>query len=362
MNKIFAAPPGDRAFNAPVQTDQLPLPEDGPCLDTVQLARLEQAFRRWADDTPRRDIRLSRRRILLIFLLIRYTGAKLNEILQLNPFTDINDQTVCIRDCEAEESGARAIVIAEPLGREIETTLLDPEFRRTLTNGFAVDPAFVRRKFYQRAEASGFAKHLGGPEMIRRARAVELVRGNMPLPAVQKLLGHATPSLTAVHASFSEEELRQVTQLFIKRESSRTTSARNSFYGKIIAIERCDVQARITLVNLGGYQVTSIITRESLDRLDLRLGQLITAEVKAPWIMLQRGPTLTGCSADNRLRGEIARINRGTVNSECVVRLDDHTELCALISTSEREAIGFAAGEQVWAIFNGFSVILHTDG
>ncbi|MDR2550534.1 MAG: TOBE domain-containing protein [Desulfobulbus sp.] len=361
MNRVFTASASEPVPTDSTRSSQPPLPEDGPCLDTVQLARLEQSFRGWADNTPRRDIRLSRRRILLIFLLIRYTGAKLNEVLQLDPFVDIDGQTVCIRDCETEEPCARTIAIAEPLGREIEAVLLDPEFRRTLANGFAVDPAFVRRKFYERAEECGFAKHLGGPEMIRRARAVELMRGNIPLPAVQKLLGHATPSLTAVHASFSEEELRQAMQLFIKRESSRKTSARNSFFGKIVAIERGDVQARISLVNLGGHQVASIITRESLDRLGLRLGQLITAEVKAPWIILQRGHLLTGCSADNRLRGEIARINRGTVNSECVIRLDDRTELCALVSTSESKAAGFVVGEQVWAIFNGFSVILHTD-
>lgn len=353
--------PHHPAAVSPDQVDTSLPTEDGPCLDTVQLAQLEHSFRRWVDDTPRRDVRLARRRILLVFLLIRYTGAKLNEILQLDPFTDIDGQTVCIRDCETEETCTRTVVIAEALGREIGTTLLDPDFRRTLANRFAVDPAFVRRKFYERAEACGFPKHLGGPEMIRRARAVELVRGNMPLPAVQKLLGHATPSLTAAQVSFSEEELRQVTRLFIERESSRKTSARNSFFGKIVAIEPGDVQARITLVNLGGHRVASIITRESLDRLGLRPGRLITAEVKAPWIVLHRGQTLSGCSADNRLLGEIVRINHGAVSSEYVVRLDDHTELCALTSTSDGDGAGLAVGQQVWAVFNGFAVILHAD-
>jgi len=349
------------ANDTPVRDDHLPLAEDGPCLDTVQLARLEQSFRQWIDATPRRDVRLSRRRILLVFLLIRYTGAKLNEILNLDPFADIAAQTVCIRDCEAEEPCARTIAIGEPLGREIRETLAEPDFRDSLTNLLAIDPAFVRRKFYERAEACGFPKHLGGPEMIRRARAVELVRGNMPLPAVQKLLGHSTPNLTAAQVSFSEEELHQVTKLFIERESSRKTSARNAFFGKIVAVERGDVQARITLINLGGHRVASIITRESLDRLGLRPGRLITAEVKAPWIMLQRGQALSGCSADNRMPGEIVRINRGAVSSEYVVRIDDTTELCALTSTSDGDALGFAVGEQVWAVFNGFAVILHAE-
>ena len=55
--------------------------EQGRYLDSVQLDQLEQSFRSWAEESPRGDIRLARRRILVIFLLIRYTGAKLNEVL-----------------------------------------------------------------------------------------------------------------------------------------------------------------------------------------------------------------------------------------------------------------------------------------
>lgn len=337
------------------------LPEEGPCLDTAQLNHLEQSFRQWCDSTSRRDIRLSRRRILLVFLLIRYTGAKLNEILSLNPFTDIDDRTVCIHVLDAAEPCARKIPIAESLGREIWEALADPDFRESLTNLFSVDPAFVRRKFYERAEACGFPRRLGGPEMIRRARAVELLRGNMPLPAVQLLLGHSTPNLTTAHVSFSEEELQQVTKLYIERESSRTTSARNAFFGKIVEIERGDVQARITLTNLGGHRVSSIITRESLERLGLQPGRLVTAEVKAPWIILQQGKTFSICSADNHFQGKIVRINKGKVNSEYVVRIDDGTELCALTSTSSGAVLGLEVGDMVWAVFNGFAVILHAD-
>ena len=64
--------------------------EEGNCLDTIQLNRLEQSFREWVEESARKDVRLSRWRILLIFLLIRFTGAKLNEVLVLNPFEDID--------------------------------------------------------------------------------------------------------------------------------------------------------------------------------------------------------------------------------------------------------------------------------
>jgi molybdate transport system regulatory protein len=335
--------------------------DDGACLDTAQLVQLERSFRHWAGASRRQDIRLARRRILLIFLLIRHTGAKLNEILRLDPFTDIDTQSVCIHDPTSPEPCTRRISIAETFSQEIRATLDDPNFRSSLTKLFAVDPAFVRRKFYECAEACGLPKRLSGPEMIRRARAVELVRGNMPLPAVQQLLGHSTPNLTTAHVSFSDEELRQMAKLFIERESSRKTSARNAFFGKIIEIRRGDIQARVTLMNPSGHRIASIITSESLDRLGLHLGRLITAEVKAPWILLQQGPAPVGCSADNRLRGEIIRINRGKVSSEYVLRIDSGTELCALISTKHDTVKSLTVGEKVWALFNAFAVILHAD-
>jgi len=332
---------------------------EGACLDTAQLERLEHSFRAWVAAANRRDVQHSRRRILLIFLLIRQTGAKLSEVLALNPYTDIDEQTLCIRNPEAAECGChRSIAITEQLATEIRQALDDPEFSHSLTNLFAIDPAFVRRKLYERAEACGIAKQMAGPEMIRRARAVELMQSNMPLPAVQKLLGHSTPNQTTAHLSYSEEELQRVTRFHLQRESCRRTSARNSFFGKIIAIKRGDVQAQVTLVTPGDHRITTLITLESLDRLALQVGRLVTAEVKAPWVMLQPFHA-QGCTADNRFQGEVVRINAGKITAEYVVRIDDSTELCAMVSTDGADSLSLQVGDQAWVLFNCFAVILH---
>lgn len=333
---------------------------DGACLDPMQLSQLEDSFRQWTGESPRRNARHSRQRILLIFLLIRYTGAKLNEILALDPFTDIQGQSVCIRDLDSNQQDcARTITIAENLAREIRETLLEPGFRDRLDKLFAVDPAFVRRKFYERAAACGFDKHLCGPEMIRRARAVELVQGNMPLPAVQRMMGHASPNLTAAHVSYSPEELERITRLFMERESHRTSSARNTFYGKISAIDRGDVQARVTLVNPVGHCITTMITMESLVRLQLHVGRLVTAEVKAPWVLVHPGNAAIKSSAENQFSGKVARINRGKVSTEYVIRLADGMELCAMLSSESSRALGLGEGDAALVLFNCFAVILH---
>jgi len=333
-------------------------PDGRRCLDTVQLGQLEQSFREWARAANRSDVRQSRRRILLIFLLIRYTGAKLNEVLALDPFVDVDPGRQAVF-YGADESAKREVHIPGNICREMQAALSDPGFRESLGKLFDVDPAFVRRKFYERAQACGFAKNLGGPEMIRRARAVELMQGNMPLPAVQMLLGHSTPNLTSAYVSFSEDDLRELTRFFMERESSRKTSARNAFFGKIATIRSGDIQSLVELATVGGHAITTMITNDSLRSLGLREGMLATAEVKAPWVILHKGAGKPTSSAENRCKGVIVRRTSGEVNTEYVIRLADGTELCSIAGTPNDQFPDFAEGEEVWAIFNCFSVVLH---
>lgn len=335
------------------------------CLDTTQLSRLEKAFREWMKGTHHAHVRFSRCRILLVFLLIRYTGAKLSEVLALNPFNDVDwiKHVVTFHTSETSTGlESREVQIPEFLAREIQDTLDDSSFQKAPGGSLLnLDPGFVRRKFYERAQACGFSKRLGGPEMIRKARAVELMQGNMPLPAVQMILGHSTPNLTSAYVSFSKDEIRKIAKHFMEKESSRKTSARNTFFGKIQNICKGDIQARIDLMTIEGFPITTIITNDSVERLGLRQGGLLTAEVKAPWVYLQSSDTEPVCSADNRIKGVLEKITRGKINTECIVRVSDTTELCAIISTRSCRKLGLKAGNEIWAFFNCFSVVLHAD-
>lgn len=334
------------------------------CLDTTQLNRLEQSFRDWVGNAGRSDVRFSRQRILIIFLLIRYTGAKLNEVLALDLFEDIEwtRYFVIFRGiAHGMNSESREVQISEALSCEIKNTLTDLSFRKASGSLLNVDPGFVRRKFYERAEACKFPKRLGGPEMIRKARAVELMRSNMPLPVVQMMLGHSTPNLTSSYVSFSKEEIRKVAKIFMEKESVRKTSARNSFFGKIQDIQRGDIQTLVTLMSIDGFVITTVITNDSVERLGLRQGRLIAAEVKAPWVLLQGGDTEPLCSAENRFKGVLTDITSGKVNTECVVRISESAEVCAVISTAGSRYLNLGLGDEVWVLFNCFSVVLHAD-
>jgi molybdate transport system regulatory protein len=334
------------------------------CLDTGQLDRLEQSFRRWARDAARQDVRLSRQRILLVFLLIRYTGAKLNEVLALDPFHDIHPERLTVvfgKSPAAAERPPREVQIPEGLAREIREGLEDTAFKQSLGSLFNVDPGHVRRKFYERAEASGFSKELGGPDAIRKSRAVELLQNNVPLPVVQRMLGHSTPNLTAAFVSFSEADLQQVEKFFLEKESRRQTSARNAFFGKVSAIRRGDIQTKVELVTVGGYRVTTVITNDSLTRLGLKPGMLITAEVKAPWVIVQKGEEEPLTSAENVFQGTMGRIVKGKITTEYVVQIADGTELCSVVTSGASRRLDFKVNDPVWVVFTSFAVVLHLD-
>ena len=342
-------------------------PGEGQCLDTLQLNRLAQSYRDWVKATPRSDVRLSRKRILLLFLLIRYTGARLNEILAIDLFQDIDlgQGLVSLRNKQTKSGMIiRKVPMPPSLTHEIRSVLADPTFARSDKTTLAVDPGFVRRKFYERSESCGLDKKLGAPEMIRKARAVELLQGNMPLPAVQSLLGHSTPNLTKSMVSFSEKEIRRLTQLFMEQESGRKTSARNSFFGKIETIEKGDILSRIEMVTIDGFSTTTTITNDSLVQLGLKKGRLVTAEIKAPWVILQRmdeGDEKPGCTAENQFNGVVTRVTKGEINTEYVVRISEVTEICSLVTTESFRQLRLEKGNHVRVLFNSFAAVLHTE-
>jgi len=293
----------------------------------------------------------------MIYLLIRYTGARLNEVLGLDLKEDFNFKTHTVKF----RKGARDVQMPEGVAAEIRNLLESLPARKDGKCLLKLDPAHVRRKFYERAEAAGLPRELGAPEVIRKSRAVELMQGNVPLPVVQKILGHSTPSLAAAYVKFSDEDMRRVEAFFVDRENRRRTSARNAFFGKIETIRKGDVQAWVEVATPGGYSIRTVITNHSLERLGLKRGTLVAAEVKAPWVTIHRSANDPECSADNVLGGMVEKISRGKVTSEIVARIDDGTEICSILTEQSLKKLGLRPADRVWVAFNAFTVVLHAD-
>lgn len=331
------------------------------CLDSEELLKLENSFRLWSEESRRSDVRLSRKKMMIIFLLIRYTAAKLNEVLSVDLLRDLDCENAVISLGEAEKNSRRRVHMSSSLMHEIRQMLQEIIPANVESFTLRTDEGHVRRKFYERAISCGLPQELGSPQAIRRARAVELMKSNVPLPVVQRILGHSTPNLTVSMVALSDDEIQEVTKHFVERESSRKTSARNTFFGKVKRISSGDVQSLVEVMTLTGDMIASVITNTSLSRLGIKVGSLITAEVKAPWVVVQKSWSDPNCSSENLIRGRIARILSGKVVSEVSIQIHDGTEICALMTAESLQRCSLWESEEVWATFSSFAVILHVD-
>jgi len=115
------------------------------------------------------------------------------------------------------------------------------------------------------------------------------------------------------------------------------------------------------LFTIGGHTVTTVITNDSLQKLGLKAGTLITAEVKAPFVILQKQNEEPKTSSENRFRGIIDRIKKGKVITEYIVRISDGTEPCSLVTSASSRRLNLQKNDPVWVLFNSFSVVLHID-
>jgi len=346
--------PGGKRFRA---ARIFSVPDDVKFLDTLELTRLSEAFSAWTDRAGRPDVAVSRNRVRLIFLVLRHTGARLGEVLALNDRVDVNLDNLSVMLGDGE---GREVQIPAELGDALAAVFEDPAYASLRGTLLKLDQGHVRRKFYERAEECGFTKELVNPSTIRRSRAVELLRDDVPLPVVQRILGHSTADLTAAFLHLPEEQRRKVERQVLTRETRRT-SARNAFFGRVAQVQKGDIQSRVVVESLGGHAVSSVITNESIKNLGVTEGSFVTAEIKAPWVVLETCADMPRTTATNRFLGEVELVRLGELTAEAIVILSDGTRLCAVITTTSARELELTEGQKVWAMFNAFAVVLHVE-
>lgn len=333
------------------------------CLDTLQLAALERSFRQWAKAPRRADFRTARQRVLLAFLLQRHTGARPGEILQMDDRTDMDlDAGTVLLGAESmrkdgEDASRRSVPLPAPLAEEIRALLSERGMDGLRGRVLHLEPAHLRRKYYERADDCGLPRALSSPSAVRRARAAELLREGVPLPVAQRLLGNTPADMPASLVNLSRADADKAARHYLDKESRKKTSARNTFFGIVQSVQRGDVQALVRLTSLGGQNVSSVITLQSLDTLGLRPGSTVTAEIKAPWVIFGPGDT-PPAAVDNTFRGTVSRVREGAISAEIALTLDDGTEVCCITTTESLRAFDPRPGSPAWAACNAFSVIL----
>lgn len=329
------------------------VPDSVKHLGPDQLDRLTRSFRDWLHAAGNTRTRQGRTRMWLLFLLLRYTGMRLGEALVLDDRTDFDLSRGVVR---IHGDAGREI----PLPVEVVDSLVlffdDPMSLELRGRIFHLDQGYVRRIFSERGAGTNIPRDLLNPRVLRHSRAVELLRGGVPLVVVDAMLGHHSSS--SHYVCFSDADTRRIMNHYIYEERKMKTSARNMFVGQISSLRDGAILSEVEVTTASGLKIVSVITSESFENLGLAMGMTVIATVKAPWVVLVKEDSMFKTSARNKFCGKISAVNTGQIAAEVVVDLADGTKITSLITDESVAKLDLKVGDEICAMVKAFSVIL----
>lgn len=197
---------GSPAFNQPWQNIDY--------LNEKQLKILTAKFKLFCSNTPGSRTARVRGRYFLIFLFLRYTGARISEVTGIDDQSDVDyrsgDVTMAVlKRHHPHKKKMRKMVPVPPqaVNKLAHYLTQYPEMKG---KAFSVDRSNFFVIFKKLALECGFPKTLAHPHVLRHTRAMEMVRAGVPLTIVQQILGHANLNTTAVYLQFSGQEAKAI--------------------------------------------------------------------------------------------------------------------------------------------------------
>ena len=133
-------------------------------------------------------------------------------------------------------------------------------------------------------------------------------------------------------------------------------SARNKFIGKVTDVTRGAVNGFVKIELSNGQHITSSITLEAIDDLDITVGKEVTAIIKSTSVLIGRGQLTL--SARNKLSGTIIDINRGAVNAIVKVELPSNVVITSSITLEAVDEVDLTIGTEVTAVVKATEVLI----
>jgi len=179
-------------------------------LSEEQLNALTKEFESWYDESPNRHIKKVRGRYWLTFLTLRFTGARLQEVLLLDDSTDVDYRLgeVKLVTLKRRKAICRTVSIPQIVTTEISRYLAQyPDMRSQV---FKLQQSNFRNCFYKMCALAGIPRGLSHPHILRHTMAINLCRGNVPLTITRDILGHKSLETTSIYLQFSGIESKQI--------------------------------------------------------------------------------------------------------------------------------------------------------
>ena len=180
-------------------------------LNENKLALLQEEFRNFYDHSPG-NVAKSRARNYIIFLFLRFTGARISEVMNIDDTEDINvrENEVTLKTLKRhKKKGIKRLVPIPPeiISEALRIKEIYPDYRGKLFKG---NVGSFQRIFKKLCIKCNIPEENAHPHILRHTRAIEMVRAGVPLTIVQKLLGHARLTTTAIYLNFSAAEEKEI--------------------------------------------------------------------------------------------------------------------------------------------------------
>ena len=194
--------PARTLIDLPVSTETIKY------LSEEELNRLTGSFQAWFDQA-RGKTRHIRGRYWLVFLMARYTGARISEVLKIDDTTDIDfrGSRIQLWTLKRKKPFKRTVAVPPIVTTEVATYLAEWPNMRGVAFGLARQNFFTKLKTI--GSQTGISKDKLHPHVLRHSRAMEMVSANVPLNVIQQVLGHSSILNTAVYLQISGRDAEQ---------------------------------------------------------------------------------------------------------------------------------------------------------
>ncbi len=181
--------------------------------------------------------------------------------------------------------------------------------------------------------------------------------GRRLIAAYRSIAGEYRRFLDGINAAMGDSGAA----LDLLRRLAMRTSARNQFFGRIVAVTARTVEAQIEIEIQGGDRLSAGVTNESVESLSLRPGRAVWALIKAVAVGIGRAPDPQAAPGTNALCGLVQRITRGDGPAEVVIALPSGVTVRGVIAADLLDRLQIAEQTPACAIFPASSVIVGVD-
>lgn len=155
-------------------------------------------------------LRKKRGRYWIVYLFLRFTGARLNEVLSIDDNTDIDFRNYEVKLITLKQRSKTFRIVPVPSQAISELATYLAQFPDAKGKVFKLIDRNFRVIFSKLGKKAGIPKDLAHPHILRHTRALELLRAGVPVTAVQALLGHASLTTTAIYLRLSGQEIKWI--------------------------------------------------------------------------------------------------------------------------------------------------------